>query len=307
MQLKEYTYGKFQEIKKQRLAYFLLLPTFLGIFFITIYPLFKCVWMSFHKYYLIEVMKTKTAPFVGLDNYKYILDDPLFWFSLKNTIIFTVGSVVGTMVIGLGIALLLNQRFRGRNLVAVAILIPWVIPKVAAAIIWKWIYHDQYGILNHLLSSMGLESFSNFGWLINPATALLAVMIVVIWQSYPFVAISLLAGLQTIPKELYEAAAVDGASSWQRFRYVSLPMLRNLIIILLILSTIWDFKVFDQMYVLTEGGPGRSTMILGIYTWKMAFGYLQMGRAGAVSLIMFLILIITTIFYLRRMRAEMIL
>ena len=300
--LKRYIKIRFQEIKRQKLAYLFILPTLLGVFLITIYPLFRSIWFSFHKYYIIELKKG--VPFIGLDNYRYILYDPLFWLSFKNTVIFTFGCVLITMLIGLGVALLLNQNFRGRNFVAVTILLPWVIPKVAASILWKWIYDDQYGILNYFLCGLGFQGFSGYGWLINSATSLLAVMVVVIWQSFPFVAIALLAGLQTIPKTLYEAADVDGASSWQKFRYISLPMLKHLITILLILSTIWDFKVFDQMYVLTRGGPANSTMILGIYTWMMAFGSLRMGRAAALAIIMFLILMMATIFYLMIIRKE---
>jgi len=300
--LKGYIKMRFQEIKRQKLAYLFILPTLSGVFLITIYPLFRSIWLSFHRYYIIELKKE--VPFIGLDNYKYILYDPLFWLSFKNTIIFTFGCVLATMLIGLGVALLLNQDFRGKNFVAVTILLPWVIPKVAASIIWKWIYDDQYGILNYFLCSLGFHNFFDYGWLINSTTSLLAVMIVVIWQSYPFVAIALLAGLQTIPKTLYEAADVDGASSWQKFRQISLPMLKYLITILLILSTIWNFKLFTQVYILTEGGPANSTMILGIYTWRMAFGFLRMGRAAALAIIMFLILMIATVFYLRRIRKE---
>jgi N,N'-diacetylchitobiose transport system permease protein len=291
------------EIKKNSMAYLFILPAMVGIFAVILVPLAQAIIISFKRYYILDILR-EDPPFIGLANYTNILSDPPFWYSLRITIWFTFACVALTMLFGLLIAILLDQDFPGRDIVTVSVLVPWVIPRVASSILWKWIYDDQFGILNYMLSKIGLKSFANFPWLAKAGSAFWAVIIVVVWQSVPFIAVSLLAGLRTIPDEVYEAAEIDGAGFWQKTTLISIPMLRNLITILIVMSTIWDFKVFDQMFVMTEGGPAGSTMVLGIYTWMMAFGRLQMGLASALAMIMFALVMIVTILYLRLLMRE---
>ena len=292
-----------REIKKNGIAYLFILPAMVGIFAVILVPLVQAIVISFKRYYILDILR-EDPPFVGLANYAAILSDPQFWYSLKITIWFTFACVALSMLFGLLIAILLDQDFPGNNIVAVSVLVPWVIPRVASSILWKWIYDDQFGILNYILSKIGLKSFASFPWLARAGSAFWAVIIVVVWQSVPFVAVSLLAGLKTIPNEVYEAAEIDGAGFWQKTTLISIPMLRNLITILIVMSTIWDFKVFDQMFVMTEGGPAGSTMVLGIYTWMMAFGRLQMGLASALAMIMFVLVMIVTAIYLKLLMRE---
>jgi len=287
-----------ETLGKHRLAYAFILPALIVVGAVILYPLIEVFKISFERYYLVEIL-TKGASYVGLANYLEILRDPEFWHSLGITVIFTAACVILTMLVGLAVALLLNLEFPGQKLVAVAILIPWVMPRVASSILWKWIYDDQFGILNYLLSLIGFKEMASFPWLANPSSALWAVIIVIVWQSFPFIAVCLLAALQSISVEIFEAARIDGAGPWQRLRFITMPLLRNILGILTVISTIWDFKAFDQMWVLTEGGPAGSTMILGIHTWMSAFAYLRMGRASALAIIMLLLVTVVTLLYLK--------
>ncbi|MGD9153973.1 MAG: sugar ABC transporter permease [Bacillota bacterium] len=287
-----------EQVKKNRLAYAFLAPPLLAVAGVVFLPAVQVLIISFQKYYLVEVL-TKGTPFVGLANYQHILGDPEFWYSLGITAVFTAACVVLTMLVGLAVALLLHQDFPGNKLVGIAILIPWIMPRVASSILWRWIYDDQYGILNYCLNVVGLKSFASFPWLAKTIPALVAVTVVIVWQSFPFIAISLLAGLQAIPAEVYEAAQIDGAGFRQQLRLITLPLLGNLLGILTIISTIWDFRIFDQMWVLTEGGPAGGTMILGIYTWLAAFARLRMDWAAAAAVIMLLVVLAVTFVYLK--------
>ncbi|MGE5508399.1 MAG: carbohydrate ABC transporter permease [Chitinophagales bacterium] len=288
-------------LRRHGLPYLLLAPALACVLVLTIYPLLQTVWLSFHKLNLVNL--GKAPAYVGLANYRRLLTDSFFWFVARNTARFTLACVVLTMLLGFGVGLLLSRRFRGRSLLGVAVLLPWVMPKVAAGIIWKWIFDDQYGIANYLLTRLGLP-FRGFSWFTAAPVAFGVILLVVVWQSFPFIALSVLAGLQSIDPSLYEAAEVDGASAWQRLRYITLPMLKSLLVILTILSTVWDFKIFDQVYVMTEGGPAQSTYVMGIHAWMAAFGEMQMGQAAAIAVVMFLILALITVIYLRAGKEE---
>lgn len=290
-------------LKKHRLAFAFVCPALLAIGLVILYPLVAVVVTSFERYYLLEIL-TKGSTYIGFANYVEILKDPEFWYSLGITLFFTAACVILTILSGLAVALLLNLEFPGHRVLSVAVLLPWVMPRVASSILWKWIYDDQFGILNYLLTLLGFKGMVSYAWLAHTGSALWAVIIVVVWQSFPFIAVALLAGLQSIPDELYEAAMIDGASAWQRLHFIILPFLRNLLGVLTVISTIWDFKVFDQMWVLTGGGPAGSTMILGIHTWMHAFAYLRMGRASALAVLMLLLVTVITLFYLKVFNRE---
>ncbi|MGE5577061.1 MAG: carbohydrate ABC transporter permease [Syntrophothermus sp.] len=283
--------------------YGLLAPALISLLGLMIYPLLNTVWLSFYKYSLLDIL-SQNKTWIWFGNYLAIFKDPFFWQVLRNTVLFAAACVVVTMLVGFAVAMLLNVKFPGRSLLGVAVLLPWVIPRVAASIVWKWIFNDQYGILNYFLVLLGFDQFKEFSWFSTQMRAFTSVLIVVVWQSFPFVAFSLLAGFQSISSEIYEAAEVDGASWWQKLTRITLPMLKHLLLILVILETVWDFKIFDQIYVMTEGGPAQSTYVLGIYAWIEAFGNMRMGRASAIAMIMFAILALVTWIYIKVLSKE---
>ena len=285
------------------LPWLLLTPAFVLIFGLVGYPILRTFWLSFHDAGL-ESVAGGSGEFVGLGNYAQVLTDPLYRQVFLTTAVFGLACVAGTMILGVGAAFLLNQPLRGRRFLTLALLLPWAMPKVAAATVWQWMFDDQYGIINWLLTTVGFESFAGHAWFVDRVPAFIAIGTVVIWGSFPFVAISMLAGLQSIPEDVLEAARIDGATAWQRLRYVTLPLLKPLLLVLTVISTIWDFKVFDQVYVMTQGGPARSTEVLAITTWREAFTRYNFGLAGALAMALFIILTIVTIIYIRMVREE---
>jgi N,N'-diacetylchitobiose transport system permease protein len=285
------------------LPWLLLLPALVTIFALVLYPLVQTFWLSFHEAG-IPWLRDGTKEFVSLDNYTEIFGDELYRRVFVTTAVFGIACVVATMVVGLLVALLLNQRFKGRTVVAVIALLPWAVPAVAAGTVWEWLFDARVGLVNHLLSYLPGVDMIGFAWFNNRWTAFLAIGIVVVWQSYPFVAVSLLAGFQTIPPEVLEAAKVDGASAWQRLRLVTLPILWPLVMVLVIISTIWDFKIFDQVFVMTGGGPARSTEVIAITTVAEGFGRRDFGLGAALAVSLFLVLAAITVIYARMIREE---
>lgn len=262
------------------------------------YPVLRTAWLSLTDADGLRALTEGELSFVGLANYRTILQDPVLRRSALVTVGFGLACVAATMVVGIAVALLLNRRFRGRGVLAVLVLLPWAIPHVAASYVWKWLFHDQYGILNWALGTEG------YAWLSHWQTAFLVIGLVVVWQSFPFVSVALLAGLQTIPGDVTDAARVDGAGAWQLVWRIRLPMLRPLLLVLIVISTIWDFKVFDQVFVLTEGGPARQTEVLAISVWREAIAQLHIGLGSALATVLFLILVGFTVFYIRLAREE---
>ena len=268
------------------------------------YPVLRTAWLSLTDAAGLRALTEGQMSFIGLDNYLQIARDPTLRRSAIATILFGLACVAGTMVVGIGVALLLNRRFRGRGVLAVLVLLPWAIPHVAASYVWKWLFNDQYGILNWALTTLPGVDFQGYAWFNRWTTAFLVIGLVVVWQSFPFVSVALLAGLQTIPGEVVDAARVDGASAWQQLWRIRLPMLRPLLLVLVVISTIWDFKVFDQVFVLTEGGPARQTEVLAISVWREAIAQLHIGLGSALAMVLFLILIVVTVMYVRLARED---
>ena len=285
------------------LPWLLLAPAFALIFGLVGYPIARTLWLSFHDAGLASLAGGDST-FVGLDNYALLLRDPLYRQVFVTTAVFGLVCVAATMLLGVAAGFLLHQPLRGRRLLALLLLLPWAMPKVAGATVWQWIFHDQYGIVNWLLTSVGFTSFAGHAWFVDRVPAFVAIGTVVVWGSFPFVAISMLAGLQSIPEDVLEAARIDGASAWQRMRYVTLPLLKPLLLVLTVISTIWDFKVFDQVWVMTRGGPARSTEVLAITTWREAFTRFDFGLAGALAIALFAILTAITIVYIRLVRED---
>ena len=268
-------------------AYFLNAPALVAIFLLAGYPILYSAWISLHKY---NLKRPKIFEFIGLKNYASILESPEFWSSLWITVQFTFLVVTVVTVLGVCVALLLNQPFRGRAIVRTLILLPWAIPPVVNGLMWQWIYDSKIGALNGLLFSLGFISEYR-GWLSDPTSALLALAFADVWNVLPLAVILLLAALQKIPGELYEAARMDGAGAFQLFWFVTFPWLAQTLLVVLILQTLSAIRAFDVIYVLTAGGPGTATTTLVWQTYLTTFENLDFGLGNAyaytVSLITF--------------------
>ncbi len=276
-------------------AFLFLAPALFVLAGITLYPVLHVFWLSLHRRLLIFDL----SRFVGWENYLYLVRDPRFLNALGNTAYFTALSVLLELLLGLAIALLLNRHFRGKGLMRTIILIPWAIPTVVSARMWEWLYNPDFGLLNHLL---GIQ----INWLGSPFLALNAAVAMDVWKTTPFVALLLMAGLQTIPRDLYGAARIDGASPRTAFFRITLPLLMPVIVVTLLFRTLDAFRVFDAVYVLTGGGPANSTETLSIYAYKLLFQTLQFGYGSALSVMVFLCVGLLTLLFippLRRRRA----
>ena len=256
----------------------------LVIFVVT--PLIFALYLSFHKWNILAPEK----PFVGLENFKELLTDWQFWNALKNTAIYSLHVPVG-MMISLAIAVLLNQKIRGGNFLRTLYFLPSVSSFVAIALVWTWIYDPQFGLANYILSFFGIK---NLGWLTDPSMALISIMIMSIWMGIGFQMVIFLAGLQGIPSYLYEAAKMDGASSWVQFRDITFPLLAPTTFFVLVTSMIGSFQVFSSIYVMTRGGPMRSTDVVVYHIYQNAWEYLNIGYASAMSWVLFIIIVSVT-------------
>jgi ABC-type sugar transport system permease subunit len=280
----------------------LLAPALVMVFGLVLYPVARTVWLSFRDAGL-PYLVSGDSRFVGLDNYRQLWHDAHLRQVMLTTAGFGFACVAATMAAGLAVALLLNQRFRGRGLLAVLVLLPWAVPRVAAGVVWRWMFDDQYGLVNWMLSGLS-PAFVGFSWFNERLPAFIAIGVVVVWQSFPFVALSLLAGLQSIPPEVREAARMDGAGPFQQLRHVTLPMLRPLLLTLVVISTIWDFKIFDQVYVMAQGVPGRAADTAAVTAYRESFALGHFGTGSAVAVVLFLILLVFSILYVRLIGKE---
>jgi multiple sugar transport system permease protein/N,N'-diacetylchitobiose transport system permease protein len=282
------------------LAAALLLPSLLVVFGVVLYPLLRTVYTSFHD---VESALPAPSPWVGLRNYSTIFADSEFWSSLWRTAYFTFLTTACEIALGIALGVLLNARFRGRAFVRAVVIIPWAVPTVVSGALWRWIYNGDYGPLNSLL--VQLHVIHNYHqWLGTPWMALNMVAIEDIWKFTPFVALFILAGLGTIPNDLYEAATVDGASAWKRFWSITLPLLTPVILVTLVLRTIDGFRLFDVVYVMTHGGPANGTETLAFYTYVKAFSDQSFGLGSAIAIVITLIILVVTIAYTRILRAQ---
>ena len=264
-----------------RLGFLLVSPIVLLVLALVAYPFAYAIYLSMTRKYV-----GLPPVFVGLENYIRLSGDGFFQRAVQNSFIFTFGSVGFKLVLGMVMALVLNSKIRFRSFWTGVLLIPWVAPTVVSALNFLWIFDYSLGVLNYLLVRVFHILPQGIGWLSEPGTAMGSVIAVNIWRGFPFFGISFLAGLKAIPAELYEAAAVDGAGALQRFAHVTLPGLKNIVIIVVLLSTIWTFNDFAIVYILTKGGPGGATQVLPVFTYEMAFGAQRLGEAIAVALYM---------------------
>ncbi|HEX6967518.1 MAG TPA: sugar ABC transporter permease [Micromonosporaceae bacterium] len=294
-----------------RLPYLLLLPSLVIIGVLLLWPLGQVVVMSFFDLdHVRQIQGRREWPFAGLDNYREILGDPFFRTVLRNTVLFAAVNVAITMVLGTLVGLLLNRlSSRMAAVVGSCVMLAWATPALIGAIVWKWIFDDTSGLATWALNALpdglsealfGRSDWTGYGWFNSPLLFFSILTLVVVWHSFPFVAVSVLAGLKSVPSELYEAARVDGAGPWRIFWSVTFPMLRPVFGILVVLSTIWDFKVFTQQFVLAGGTHDRPTFMLSIYSYAMAFSPPPKYSLGsAIAVILTLILLAVTGFYVR--------
>ena len=245
------------------------------------YPFFYGIWLS-----LQNRPVAKAGTFVGLANYIADWNDPVLWQVVANTFVYTIAATLLKMVGGLGLALVMNQDFRFKNLTRALLLLPFIVPTVLSTIAWQWILDPAFSVVNWVLVASGLITPPGPSWLGNPHLAMGSLIVVNVWRGLPFYAITLLAGLQTISPELYEAATIDGAGAWGRFRYVTLPLMKPIIFIVTMFSVIFTFADFQLIYVLTRGGPANATHVFATYAFDVAMGAGQFGQGAAIALSM---------------------
>lgn len=283
--------------RKRLYAFALLAPAVVVVLFVIVYPLLVAGQMSFYEVRIFRADRGIVGQ-AGLHNYQDMFANPAFWRALRITLQYVFWGVVGSFGIGLFTAVLLNQPFPGRALARVLVVLPWPIPGVVAATIFMWMFSSSFGVVNYILLQTGIVS-QPVQWFTQAGPAMLAVVLATVWKGYPFFTISLLAGMQAIPKELYEAARVDGAGPVQQFRFITLPALTPVIGISLVIATLWQFRVFDIIYVMTGGGPSGATETLAIQIYREAFQYFEMSYAAAVGMVTLFLSVVATFIYLR--------
>ncbi|HUP48208.1 MAG TPA: sugar ABC transporter permease [Thermoanaerobaculia bacterium] len=279
-----------------RTAWLFVLPALMSIALVALFPLGWTFWESLHRHDLR--MPWLGRPFIGAANYAAIALDGRFWSAMGHTAFFTVVTVALELFLGLVLALAMNRTFRGRGALRAAILVPWAIPTVVAALVWRFLFDSQSGPITPLLIVAGVTAEA-LVWFTHPALAWVPVIVADIWKTTPFVALLLLAGLQNIPEELHQAAEVDGAGPFSRLIHITLPLLRPAILVALIFRTLDAFRVFDLIYVLTGGGPGTATEPIALYTFNTLFQNLRSGYASALSVVVFLVTFAMAVVYIR--------
>ncbi|MET3986023.1 sugar ABC transporter permease [Streptomyces sp. PvR034] len=280
----------------------LLAPCLLVIALVMGYPLFRLVSLSFQSFGKSELWGFKEAQFVGFDNFSKVLGDGVFWAVVLRTVIFAVGAVALTMVIGMLIALLL-QKVSGwvKALINIALVASWGMPIIVATAVFKWLFDTNYGVLNYILSKLPGVDMIGHNWFANGPQGLAVIMLLVVWGAVPFVVITLSAGLTQVPKELEEAARLDGAGAWGVFRHVTLPILKPIIVMLTTLSVIWDMGVFPQVFVMRNGNPEAEFQLLTTYSYQQAFVVNDYSGGSAIALVTVLLLLGVVAVYMRQM------
>lgn len=294
--------NKLRMCVKRNVGFLFVAPALLYMLIFVGYPIVSNIFLSMQDV-TVKTLTAPTKPFVGLQNYMEIFGDSIFRTSLFNTFLFTVCCLVLQFAIGFLLALFFSQNFSFAKPIRGLLMMPWMIPVTVTALIFKFIFGTDVGILNYILRSIGLIS-ANIDWLTSPVTAMIALIVANVWIGIPFNMILISTGLTTIPRELYESASMDGANKIQSFFHITLPMLRPTIESLLILGFIYTFKVYDLVYVMTGGGPVNATQMLSTYSYKLSFDMFKYSRGATVANVLFVILLIVSIIYLKYIYTE---
>ncbi|WP_416350848.1 carbohydrate ABC transporter permease [Rivularia sp. UHCC 0363] len=277
--------------REQKTAWILLIPAMLLLLLVFGYPIARAFWLSLFT----ENLGTQLQPvFSGFDNYGRMVGDGRFWQSFLVTTIFTSASVILELLFGLIVALVLNQQFFGRGVVRTTAILPWALPTALIGLAWAWIFNDQYGVANDILQRLGLIQ-AGINWLGEPTLAMVAVITADVWKTTPFISILLLAGLQSISADLYEAHSIDGATPWQSFRQITLPLLIPQILIAVLFRFAQAFGIFDLIAVMTGGGPGGATEVVSLYIYSTIMRYLDFGYGAALVVVTFMLLVFAVV------------
>jgi ABC-type sugar transport system permease subunit len=289
--------------QQMRLGYMLVLPSLAVLCFTVFYPIAQTVIYSLYTNRLN--LPSLGTPFVGLNNYATLLTQAPFWKAVSHTLEFTTISVAGELVLGLLVALTINQNFPGRAAVRAAVLIPWSLPGIVIGLSWAWLYLVPFGVVNDVLVRVGVLA-KPFSFLGDANVAMLSVSAASVWRQTPFAALILLAGLQGISGELYEAAKIDGASRLQRLAYVTLPLLRGPILVVLIFRTLGAIRTFDVIFAMTRGGPIDRTETLSLYTYRLLFGFLDIGLGSTAAVMMVILASVICVIYIKTLRVRLV-
>ena len=286
------------DLSDRSLAILLLAPAALLLALIIVYPVCRLAYTSFFS---LSLTSGLPAEFVGFENYQLMIDDPVFWETTWNTVLITLITVPGALIVGLGLALMANLPFRTQWPVRLSLLIPWALPLSFAGLIFAWFFHSEYGVVNDILNRLGLPGVI---WFNSPNWAFAAICLTIVWKTSSFMALIILAGLQTIPRSLYEAADVDGAGRFRQFFEITLPLLKPSIVVALIFRTITSLQTFDIPDMMTGGGPGTSTATLAMYIHQNTVSFLDLGYGSALAVVMFALSMCVTAVYLRMIRTK---
>ena len=282
-------------LSDQAVGVLFMVPFVLTALFFMVYPIVEAVRMAFFSY---NPLRPDLSAFVGLSNFSYIFDDQLFWTSFWQATVWTGFSIVFQTLFGVAIALLLHQALPGIAIFRGLLLFPYIVPTVVIALIWRWIFNPEIGVVNYALLASGVIS-ERIYWLSTPEMAMASTIMLNVWKYTPFVVICVLARLQSVPLELYDAAKVDGAGVIRRFADVTLPQLKEVLIVVVVFRTIWTFNKFEEIYLLTKGGPGTSTFNLAVYAFEQSIANLKLGVGAATGVIMMIMLSVGSVIYLR--------
>lgn len=277
---------------------YFLLPALLIITAVSIFPFLFSIYLSFQQYNPVRI--TQPSKFVGLGNFVTILKDPIVWNSLRTTLSFVVFAVSIEFIFGFAIALLFNKEIPGKNIIRGILLIPMVLTPVIVGLIWKYLLNDTFGVINIFSKRLGI----NFAWYNSVGTALITMVLIDVWQWTPFIFLILLSGLVSLPMDVYESAKIDGASSWGLFYYLTLPLMKRVILIAIILRSVDAIRIFDKIWVLTRGGPSRATEVLSILIFKEGFLYFNLGYAAALSFFFLAIVVVLSFLFIRIAKFE---
>jgi len=289
-------------LKRRQLApYLYITPAFIYLFVLWVFPFLYSLILSFQKWELASLDTQRR--FVGLKNYIEIVKDPEFWNGINRTLVYVCSAIGFEFVMGFAIALLVSKQLRGMGVFRRFILVPFIVAPAVVGLIWMWMYNPELGILNHFIRTLGIHD-RGLIWTGDPSTAMFSVVLADIWQWTPFVILLFVAGIVSLPSDPFDAARIDGASRWQIFKYITLPMLRPVMMVILLIRTMTAFKFIDKIFVLTHGGPASTTEVLGFYIYRVSFMHFRMGYGAALSYVMFIIVMALCLMVIRFLRVK---